>query len=341
MNLITGATGLVGAHLAFNLLEKGKPVVAIKKPNSDILKTKNLFSCYTQDAETLFNKIKWIDADVRDIYSILDALDGIDTVYHCAGFVSFNSKDAKQLHQVNVEGTANVVNACLEKGISSFCYVSSISTLQNPDIKTNINESVYWKSSPQASDYAISKYNAEREVWRAIEEGLNAVIVNPGIILGPGFWNQSSGKLFETSNSINPFYTKGTSATIDARDVASCMIQLIENKHFNNRFILIENNYSFKQIISLTREVLNKKPPFIEIGRVGLYIVRYLEVLKNFITHQEQLITKATINSSLDQNSYNNDRIKNTLHFQFIPLYQTIQFVCKAYLKNIKTTTNV
>jgi dihydroflavonol-4-reductase len=250
MNLITGATGLVGAHVALQLLQQNKSVVAIKRDVSDISKTKKLFSYYTSDANILFNKIKWVDADVCDIYSLLDALEGIETVYHCAGFVSFNSKDNKQMHRINAEGTANVVNACLEKNIKALCHVSSIATLQNPDITKNIDESVYWKSSPNASDYAISKYNGEREVWRGTEEGLNAVIVNPGIILGPGFWHQSSGKLIETCYKGNPFYTNGSSATIDAKDVASCMIQLTEKKEFSKRFVLIENNYSFKEILS-------------------------------------------------------------------------------------------
>jgi nucleoside-diphosphate-sugar epimerase len=259
MNLITGATGLVGAHVALQLLQENKLVVAIKREGSDISKTKKLFSYYTSDANILFNKIKWVDADVCDIYSLLEALEGVNTVYHCAGFVSFNSKDNKQMHRINAEGTANVVNACLEKKINALCHVSSIATLQNPDITKNIDESVYWKSSPNASDYAISKYNGEREVWRGIEEGLNAVIVNPGIILGPGFWHQSSGKLIEASYKGNPFYTKGSSATIDARDVASCMIQLTEKKEFSKRFVLIENNYSFKEILSLVHKALGKK----------------------------------------------------------------------------------
>jgi nucleoside-diphosphate-sugar epimerase len=134
MNLITGATGLVGAHVALQLLQENKLVVAIKREGSDIIKTKKLFSHYTADADTLFNKIKWIDADVCDIYSLLEALEGVNTVYHCAGFVSFNSKDNKQMHRINSEGTANVVNACLEKKVNALCHVSSIATLQNPDI---------------------------------------------------------------------------------------------------------------------------------------------------------------------------------------------------------------
>jgi nucleoside-diphosphate-sugar epimerase len=336
MNLITGATGLVGAHLALQLLQQNKPVVAIKRQGSDVLKTKKLFSYYTSDADVLFNKIKWIEADVCDIYSLLDALYGIEIVYHCAGFVSFNSKDNKQMHRINAEGTANVVNACLEKKTKALCYVSSIATLQNPDITKNIDESVYWKSSPSASDYAISKYNAEREVWRGTEEGLNAVIVNPGIILGPGFWHQSSGKLFETCYKGNPFYTSGSSATIDAKDVANCMIQLTEKKEFNKRFILIEGNYSFKEILSQVNKALGKKEPSIEAGKFLLTLGKWVDTLRAFIISKEQLISKETINASLDNNSYNNKRIKETLNHQFIPLQNTVRFVCEVYLNDLK-----
>ncbi len=336
MNLITGATGLVGAHVALQLLQQNKSVTAIKREGSDVLKTKKLFSYYTSDSEVLFNKIKWIDTDVCDIYSLLEALEGITTVYHCAGFVSFNAKDGKQMHRINSEGTANVVNACLEKNIKALCHVSSIATLQNPDITKNIDESVYWKSSPNASDYAISKYNGEREVWRGTEEGLNAVIVNPGIILGPGFWYQSSGKLIETCFKGNPFYTNGSSATIDARDVAACMIQLTEKKEFSKRFVLIENNYSFKEILSQVHIALGKKEPTIEAGKLMLTIGKWVDSWRSFITGKEKLITKATVIAGLDSNSYNNSKVKTTLNYQFISFQNTVQFVCNAFLNDIK-----
>ena len=336
MNLITGATGLVGAHLALELLQQNKPVIAIKRKDSDATKTKKLFSYYTSNADVLFNKIKWVDADVCDIYSLLDALNDVDTVYHCAGYVSFNSKDKKQMHRTNSEGTANVVNACLEKKIKALCHVSSIATLQNPDITQNIDESVYWKSSPSASDYAISKYNGEREVWRGMEEGLNAIIVNPGIIMGPGFWDQSSGKLFSTCFKRNPFYTRGASATIDARDVVSCMIKLTESKQFNKRFVLIENNYSFKEMLSQIYKALDKKQPSIEAGKFLLTLGKWIDGIKSFIMGTDQLITTETISAVLQQNTFSNRRVKQTLNFDFIPLADTFSFVCKAYLKDLR-----
>ena len=336
MNLITGATGLVGAHVALQLIQQGKSVVAIKRNGSDIIKTKKLFSYYTSDSENLFNKIKWVDADISDIYGLLDALEGIDTVYHCAGFVSFNSKDNKKIHHINTEGTANVVNACLEKKTKALCYVSSIATLQNPDITKNIDESVYWKSSPSASDYAISKYNGEREVWRGMEEGLSAVIVNPGIILGPGFWYQSSGKLIDTCYKGNPFYTEGSSATIDAKDVSACMIQLTEEKHFGKRFILTENNYSFKEILSETNKALGKKEPYINAGKGLLITAKWINTFSCMITGKDPIITKETITAGLEKNTFSNARRKQAINYQFAPLSESLKFVCDAFLNDIK-----
>lgn len=336
MNLITGATGLVGAHVALHLLKQQKPVVAIKRLNSDITKTKKLFSYYTPDYEKLFQQIKWIDADICDIYAVLDALEGINTVYHCAGFVSFNKKDIKQLYKINAEGTANIVNACLEKNIKTFCHVSSIATLQNPDITQNIDESVYWKSSPNASDYAISKYNGEREVWRGIEEGLNAVIVNPSIILGPGFWNQSSGKLIPTCYKSTPFYTNGSSSTVNAMDVANCMIALVDKNLTGKRYILSENNYSFKEIVSAIQKQFHKKAPHIHAGKTLLTLAKWADSLRHLFTGKERTITANMIHSVLEENTYSNTCITKTLDYTFTPFSETVPFICAAYLNDLK-----
>ncbi len=333
MNLITGATGLIGAHVALQLLQQNKPVTAIKRPDSDTGKTKRLFSYYTPDYQELFSRIQWVNADITDIYSILDVLDGIDTVYHCAGFVSFDNKDRVQMHKINATGTANMVNACLEKPVKAFCHVSSIATLQNPDITTNIDESVYWKSSPDASDYAISKYNGEREVWRGMEEGLRAVIVNPGLVLGPGFWEQSSGKLVSTCYKGTAFYTNGSSAAISATDTAACMIGLTEKKIFNKRFVLTAHNYTFRDLLSQLHRAFGKKEPSIEAGKLMLRLGLWLDALRSSFTGKERVLTKATMHAGLAKNTFSNARITETLNYRFQPLHETITFVCHTYLK--------
>lgn len=332
MNLITGATGIVGAHLALQLLQQNQSVVALKRSNSDIQKTKKLFSYYTADYEVLFQKIKWVDGDVTDVYSIIEALEGISTVFHCAGFVSFNKKQYEQLFKINGEGTANVVNACLEKNVGALCHVSSIATLQNPDITHCIDESVFWKSSPQASNYAISKYNAEREVWRGIEEGLNAVIVNPGAIITPGFWEQSSGKIIQTCYKGNLFYTNGGTGYIAASDVAKCMIHLVKEKQFGKRFVLVEGNYSYQEILTQIHAALSKKPPFIKANKQLLILAAWLEKIRCFFTQMEPLITQQLIPALIEKNIYNSEKIKQTIPFKLMPIEQYIKFVSQVFL---------
>lgn len=332
MNLITGATGIVGAHLALQLLQQNQSVVALKRSNSDIQKTKKLFSYYTADYEVLFQKIKWVDGDVCDVYSIIEALEGISTVFHCAGFVSFNKKQYEQLFKINGEGTANVVNACLEKNVGALCHVSSIATLQNPDITHCIDESVFWKSSPQASNYAISKYNAEREVWRGIEEGLNAVIVNPGAIITPGFWEQSSGKIIQTCYKGNLFYTNGGTGYIAASDVAKCMIHLVKEKQFGKRFVLVEGNYSYQEILTQIHAALSKKPPFIKANKQLLILAAWLEKIRCFFTQKEPLITQQLIPALIEKNIYNSEKIKQTIPFKLMPIEQYIKFMSQVFI---------
>lgn len=336
MNLITGASGLIGSHLAYQLLKNNEEVVAIKRAQTDIHKTKHVFSYYDSNYEELFAKIKWVDADLLDIYSLIDALEGIKTVYHCAGFVDFDPNNQKKVHQINAEGTSNLVNACLEKNIEVLCHVSSIATLQNPDKTENIDELVYWKSSPRVSNYAISKYNAEREVWRGSEEGLNVIIVNPGIVIGPGFWHQSSGKLIQTCYNGLKFYSSGGSATIDVRDVANCMIELKNKKCYNKRFVLTENNYSFQTILNEWHQAFHKPKPSIKARKIALKTAQFFDWLKHLISGSERAITSETVLSALDKNTYSNQLIKNTLNVQFIPLKDSVKFVSQSFLNDLQ-----
>ena len=336
MILITGATGTIGAHVALKLVQQNNEVICIKRAGSDINKTKKIFSYYTSDYEKLFNKIKWVDADICDIFSLLDVLDGVETVYHCAGLVTFNGKREKELFKINVEGTANIVNACLEKSVKALCHVSSIATIHNPDITLNINESVYWKSSPNVGNYAISKYNAEREVWRGIEEGLNAVIVNPAIVLSPGLWNQSSGKLFDMCYKELSFYTNGAGAIVDVNDVADCMIKLVEKKLFNNRFILIENNYTYKEILSKIHIEFGKKVPRYLATKPLLILADIAESIRCSFSKKEPVITKEAARASLDSNTYSNSKIKTALQFSFKSFDESLKFICNCYNTDLK-----
>ncbi|MBP6424881.1 MAG: NAD-dependent epimerase/dehydratase family protein, partial [Flavobacterium sp.] len=195
MILVTGGTGLVGAHLLLHLVEQGENVRALCRTKSSIEKTKNLFFLYHKPH--LFEKIEWIEADILDIPSLEIAFQNIEFVYHCAALISFDPKEEESIRKTNIEGTANIVNFCLAFGIKKMLFVSSIAALEDPNAtETTISETTEWNPEKPHSDYAISKYGAEMEIWRGQQEGLNVIIVNPGVILGPGFPEQGSGALF-------------------------------------------------------------------------------------------------------------------------------------------------
>lgn len=307
-------------------------VTACKQKSSDTKKTEELFAFYFPENKFLFEKIKWVDVDICDIFSIEEALEGITNVYHCAGFVSFNAKDLKKLKQINETGTKNVVDACLSKKIKALCHVSTIGTINNLDYTQALNEGVFWKTSGKESDYAISKYNAEREVWRGIEEGLNAVIVNPGIILAPGFWGQSSSRLFDTSFKGNKFYTTGMTGYVAATDVAESMIELVSKKMFGQRYILVENNYTFHNILSHIQTQFNKPAPDINASRAMLRAARILEGFVTLFTGKERKITKPLMNSAFNKQLYSNEKIKKAIGINFLPTHKVIEQICAYYM---------
>lgn len=339
MNLVTGATGIVGSNVVFQLLRQNLPVIACKQSNSDISKVEELFSYYSSDFKELFSKIKWVDIDVCDFISIEEALEGVDNVYHCAGLVSFNKKDKKQLFKINERGTANVVNACLNKKIKALCHVSSVATINNLDIKNHLTENIFWKTSGKESDYAISKYKGECEVWRGIEEGLNAVIVNPGVILSPGFSGQSSSKLFSFRQKNSKFYTLGNAGYVSAQDLACVMINLVEKCLFANRYIVIENNYTYKTIFDLIQRYLKKEHTTIYAGRFLLQIAVLTEYLRSKVLNREPAITKTIVQAAFNQQLYSNNKILNDLKYNFTPINQVISQICDTYFtgRNKKT----
>jgi nucleoside-diphosphate-sugar epimerase len=329
LNLITGVTGLVGAHVALVLLKENKPVVALRRKGSDIVSVKKLFSYYDNDPETLFNKIIWKEGDVTDVFSLEEALGGIETVYHCAGFVSMDDKDEKEMFLINKTGTANMVNAALNHNIKRFCHVSSIAAIQNADASQPLNETVFWKSGSYQSAYSVSKYLAEQEVWRGMEEGLKAVIVNPGVIIGPGFWTRGSGKLFTQSLKGIKFYTEGRTGFVGAMDVARLMVALTEQEKFGERYVLIENNYTFREILEKIHAGLNRTLPSVKAGSLLLNTAR----LAGFLMPGRSKFTKATITSALSNTSYSNQKLLANLSYNFQSLNDCISFTCQALLR--------
>jgi dihydroflavonol-4-reductase len=331
MILVTGGTGLVGTRLLFDLAADGKQVRAIKRKPSSLVMLEKIFHVLSDRAEELLAKIEWVDGDVQDYLSLEAAFQGVEQVYHCAAVVSFDPKDKPMMMRINVDGTANVVNAALAAGIKKLCFVSSVAALGRAEENIMIDENGDWTDSKENSAYAKSKYAAEREVWRGVAEGLNAVIVNPSIILGPGDPHKSSAKLLATAMKGNPFYTEGVNAFVDVRDVSRAMISLMGSDIVNERFIVNEGNYSYHHIFNLMAEGFGKKPPRIEVKPWMFEILWRLDKFRSLISGTPPLITRETARTSSKRYLYSNEKIRKALNFEFIPIAESVNENCKWF----------
>jgi nucleoside-diphosphate-sugar epimerase len=337
MILVTGGTGLVGTHLLYDLCRSGEKVRVLKRNNSNVSNVRKVFSYYTPDPDKLLNNIEWNDADLLDIYSLLEAMEGIEKVYHCAAMVSFESAHQSEMMRTNIEGTANMVNAALEKRIKKFCHVSSIATLGRAENGGLTHEGITWKSSPENSNYSISKYGAEREVWRASEEGLNVIIVNPSLIVGPGNWQQSSSNMFSKGYKGILFYSAGVNGFIDVRDVSALMIRLMNSEINNQRFILNGENASFKHFFELIHSGFSKAHPSVKAGRFLSGLAWRAEKLRSILSGSSPLITKETSRSAHRISRFSNEKISKTFpDHKFISLEKSIKDTCELFLKDIK-----
>ena len=331
MILITGGTGLLGSHLLYALVNKGEKVRALRRAGADMTGLEKVFSYYR--ANDLVSKIEWVSGDILDVCSLEDAMKDVDTVYHCAALVSFDKKQASLMMKTNVEGTANVVNVCLDKKIKKLCYVSSVAALGEADEKKETDENSTWKSSPDNSDYAISKYSAEREVWRGIEEGLNAVIVNPSVIIGAGDINKSSLQMFRLAKKGIEFYSAGKTGFVDVRDVVKAMTQLTESNISNERFIISAENVSYKDFYSAAAKCFGNKPPYIKVSRLMCETSRVLSAAKAVVKGKRPSLTKDLVKIACAKANFSNNKIKDALKLEFIPLQDSVREVCE-FVKN-------
>ncbi|MDP3313818.1 SDR family oxidoreductase [Lutibacter sp.] len=331
MILVTGGTGLVGSHLLYHLSLKNDTIKALHRKNSNLIAVKKVFKYYTNNYEALFSKIKWVEADITDVCALEDAFDNITEVYHSAALVSFNPKDYKKMRKINIEGTSNIVNFCIEKKVKKLCYVSSIATIEKAVNKTMIDEECEWSSEKNNYGYAITKYGAEMEVWRASQEGVPVVIVNPGVIFGVGFWNTGSGAIFSKIHNGLPFYSEGVTGFVAVKDVVNCMILLMNSKIINQRFLLVAENKSFKEVFSEIARCFGKKEPSIKvtpfIGEIGWR----LGWLKSLITGKPPVLTKQTAHSINNKHYYSAQKISTALNFKFEPVSETLKQICDTY----------
>jgi len=326
MIFVTGGTGVLGSHLLYRLVSEGEQVRAIYRDENKLRHVSELFAFYNPElGSTLFAEIVWIKCDILDVVTLEEAMMGCEYVYHCAAIVSFRKKDFFHMMKINRQGTANVVNIALDLGYKKLCFVSSTAAvakdLANPG---KVMESNKWTQSGDTSGYAISKYSSEKEVWRGIEEGLDAVIINPSMILGPGNWDESSLTIFRTVAKGFRFYTRGANAFVDARDVAHAMVLLMRSDISRERFLCTGTNIGFRELFEMIAREIGVKPPSIEAGPLMSALAYRVAGIAGFFTGRLTL-TRETARSAQSVTVYDSSKLEKAVGFEFTPLEDTIR----------------
>jgi dihydroflavonol-4-reductase len=317
MILVTGATGLLGSHLLKQLAGEGKPVRALYRSSIPSFE--------------YADKIDWVKGDILDIISLEEALQGVTHVYHCAAIVSFNPRKKRMMYRINVEGTANLVNACLDAGnVQRLLFVSSIAAMGRIREDKPIDETMQWSEETSNSEYGKTKYLAELEVWRGIGEGLDTVIVNPVIILGAGDWDKGSSELFHSAYKEFPWYTEGRSGFVDVEDAVSAMVQLMQKPEAGaERFILSGHNLSYRDVFTQMANAFNKKPPHRKVTNLISGIVWRMEAIKSWFTGKDPMLTKETARTAMASVQINNSKLQRFLPgFTYQPINGSIMRIC-------------
>ena len=315
MILVTGGTGLVGAHLLLHLAESGQKVRALYRAKESIGKTQSLFVHYGKIQ--FIDAIEWVKGDILDIPSLEEAFNGIDYVYHCAAHISFKPEEEDLLRKVNIEGTANMVNCALDFGVKKFCHVSSVAALGDSRENSPVTEETEWNPEKKHNDYAISKYGAEMEVWRAWQEGLSIVIVNPGIIFGNGFWNNGSGKIFKAIKRGQYFYTEGVCGVVAVDDVVNFMITIMKSTYDGERFTLVAQNLTYKEILDSIAEGIGRKKPSIYASALLTAFAWRVDWLLSKILMRKRMLTRGMARSSHNTEIYDNSKSLTVPDFRY------------------------
>ena len=316
MILVTGATGLVGSHLLVKLLQENEVVKALFRSEKQIEKVKNVFTFYNQS--NLFDKIHWVKGDITDIPSLEIAFQNVTYVYHCAALISFDPNDEEELRKINIEGTANIVNCCIDFGVKKLCHVSSIAALGTPkDYENSIKEETEWNPEDLHSDYAITKYGAEMEVWRGHQEGLEVVIVNPGVIFGYGFPKKGSDQIIQSVKKGMTFYTKGNIGIVCVEDVVKCMAQLMKSNINGERFTIVGENISTKELLDYIAIELQVKKPNREATKWITAVAWRMDWLISKLTNRKRRFTRNLAHSAHTTTPLEATKIENTLGLVF------------------------
>lgn len=327
---------MLGSHLLHRLVRENNEVVALKRSSSDLEEVRRIFN-HTAGEENeaigLFDRIRWINADLLNQADMEKALERVKQVYHCAAMVSFQPRDRRKMIRFNTESTAVMVNACLASAVQKLVHVSSSSAIGKPGENAPATESMIWAHSKTSTGYAESKFRSEMEVWRGMEEGLDAVIVNPTIILGSGFWERGSSSMFSRVDKGLKYAAPGITGYVGVQDVVSAMLGLMHSDISGERFIISEGNYSYRQVFEMIGTALGVSR---DLKQVSPTLLSRLSRIDSFaaLFRGIRMITSEHVRAAFGEVRFSSDKIKEALQMEFTPLEQVIEEVAGHYRKD-------
>lgn len=321
---------MIGSHLLLELVKKGFSVRATYRSFETIKKTERVFSYYGLSTKKVHDNIQWVEANITDVFALERAVEDINMVYHCAALISFDPKEYRRLVKINIEGTKNIVNVCLKNDVKKLCHVSSIATLGSAKNGESINEESEW-SDKNTSVYARTKRNAELEVWRGIQEGLNAVIVNPGVVLGPGFWKSGSGVFFYHAAKEQNKTLPGGTGFIAVQDVINSMVQLMVSDISNARFILVDKNLTYVKIMAQIATHLGVTPPTKTFTKFELETFWRIDWIRANFFGKRRRLSKNIAKTLRQRDTYSSKKIRENLAIEFRHFDNTVEFTSRLF----------
>lgn len=326
--LVTGGTGFVGAYIIKTLIEKNYQVSAIRRSNQ--------LPFYIPSS--IFEQVDWKNGDILDVVSLQDAMTEMDAVIHSAGVVSFAKKDRKKMYQVNVDGTANVVNMALEKNVPRLIHISSVAAVGRTASGGKVSEEKQWEDSNVNTHYARSKFKAELEIWRGAGEGLSTLILNPSTVLGYGDWNSGSCRIFKNIYDEFPWYTQGVNGFVDVEDLAHVVETLLQSNFSEERFIVNGETWSFQHLMERIAYHFKKKAPTRKASDWMMSMAWRMEKFKSLFTGEDPLLTKESAKVAISKTWFLNDKLLNAIPgFSFRPMEETIQMACEKYISGVRS----
>lgn len=334
---VTGASGLLGSHILIEFSQSADIVYALFRSENSKQLTEKVFEFYGKSS--FYQKVVWVKGDLSDFNLLLQITKNVNLVIHSAALVSFEKGDRRELYKANVEGTRKLLRAVGNSTVEKFVFISSVATIRNKNVEGQFVEDGVVMGGRSWSDYACSKTEAEEMVIAARKKGLNTVIVNPGVILGPGNINSSSTAIFKTVKEGLKFYTSGINGVVDVRDVVMSIQLLLEKEKTESRYVCVAENIAFKKLFTIIANEFGVSPPSLKASPLLLKIACTIELIISSVLNRKPRITKENTSAAFTKMEFSSSQLVNDIGIDFRSVEEAVKNTV-GFLKSHPRNTN-